>query len=167
MLLDQSAGRLETIDTGQVDVHQHKFRNQCRHELHTLFGRLRLSHELEAINHIDHESGRGPEGSLIIHQHNPNGSRSHWHALIIDPGAARNKPVFPHATVWFSSLVALREPENDGLDPLVDVLFEAEVELGEYGVDVLLDSPLREVEIVGNRGVCLPGCNVFEHLPFP
>src|SRR5438477_761856 len=55
----------------------------------------------------------------------------------------------------------LGEVQQHCLDPLVSVLLERQIELGEDRVDVFLYSPLRQDERPGDRGVVL----ALRHLP--
>src|SRR5262249_10946740 len=58
------------------------------------------------------------------------------------------------------------EEQEDGLHPTMDVDLFAQVELGEEGIDVLLDRAFGEVERLGDPRVVAPLRHLLEHLAF-
>jgi hypothetical protein len=108
------------------------------------FGRPGLSDQVETVGRVDDQTRRGADRLLIVHEK---------HTTIL--GFARTSPSTgvprrgTRQLPWFTGVVSpasvLCQPENNGTHPLVDVLFETEVELGEDGVDVLLHRSFRQI----------------------
>src|ERR1700680_992229 len=77
-VLEDLPGRLETVDTGQVDVHQHEVGVQRLAGLERGFAGLGFGNHLEAVGSLDHRPRRLAERRLIVNDQHSHGHLSRY-----------------------------------------------------------------------------------------
>ena len=76
-------GRLDAVDPGQVDVHQHQVGPQLPDGDERLLAGRHRAHDLEAVGHLDHGRHRTPERLLVVDDQDAHDTHEHLHRVII------------------------------------------------------------------------------------